>query len=156
MKRLRAVFATILLCTTSNLMKAQIDEIDLKNASNINIFVDELFTKAKRAKQKSINIKIEKINLEEKLEFIKRLIVNLEQAKTIDECEFLLPKKDRNQTKTKKSKNYESFYFEGFKIMLGSNERENIYLLENSKASDFWFHLKDRPSSHVIVHKEEM
>jgi predicted ribosome quality control (RQC) complex YloA/Tae2 family protein len=126
-------------------------EIDLKNASNINIFVDELFTKAKRAKQKSINIKIEKINLEEKLEFIKRLIVNLEQAKTIDECEFLLPKKDRNQTKTKKSKNYESFYFEGFKIMLGSNERENIYLLENSKASDFWFHLKDRPSSHVIV-----
>jgi predicted ribosome quality control (RQC) complex YloA/Tae2 family protein len=35
--------------------------------------------------------------------------------------------------------------------MLGSNERENIYLLENSKASDFWFHLKDRPSCHVIV-----
>lgn len=126
-------------------------EIDLKNASNINVFVDELFTKAKRAKQKSVNIKIEKTNLEEKVEFIKRLIVNLEQAKTIDECEFLLPKKDRNQTKTKKSKNYESFFFEGFKIMLGSNERENIYLLENSKASDFWFHLKDRPSSHVIV-----
>ena len=35
--------------------------------------------------------------------------------------------------------------------MLGANERENIYLLENSKASDFWFHLKDRPSCHVIV-----
>ena len=35
--------------------------------------------------------------------------------------------------------------------MLGSSERENIYLLENSKASDFWFHLKDRPSCHVIV-----
>ena len=35
--------------------------------------------------------------------------------------------------------------------MLGTNERENIYLLENSKASDFWFHLKDRPSCHVIV-----
>jgi predicted ribosome quality control (RQC) complex YloA/Tae2 family protein len=35
--------------------------------------------------------------------------------------------------------------------MLGTSERENIYLLENSKASDFWFHLKDRPSCHVIV-----
>ncbi|CAI8205967.1 MAG: Uncharacterised protein [Arcobacter lacus] len=35
--------------------------------------------------------------------------------------------------------------------MLGTSERENIYLLKNSKASDFWFHLKDRPSSHVIV-----
>lgn len=35
--------------------------------------------------------------------------------------------------------------------MLGTSERENIHLLENSKASDFWFHLKDRPSCHVIV-----
>ena len=37
------------------------------------------------------------------------------------------------------------------KILLGTSQRENIYLLENSKASDFWFHLKDRPSCHVIV-----
>ena len=43
------------------------------------------------------------------------------------------------------------FFYEGYKIMLGNNERENIYLLENSRASDFWFHLKDRPSCHVIV-----
>ena len=35
--------------------------------------------------------------------------------------------------------------------MLGRDERENIYLLQNSKASDFWFHLKGQVSSHVIV-----
>jgi len=35
--------------------------------------------------------------------------------------------------------------------MLGRDERENIYLLKHSRASDFWFHLKDRPSSHLIV-----
>ncbi len=35
--------------------------------------------------------------------------------------------------------------------MLGRDERENIYLLENSKASDFWFHLQGMTSSHVIV-----
>ena len=35
--------------------------------------------------------------------------------------------------------------------MLGRDERENIYLLKNSKASDFWFHLKDEVSAHVIV-----
>ncbi len=40
---------------------------------------------------------------------------------------------------------------DGYKIMLGRDERENIYLLENSKASDFWFHLQGMPSSHVIV-----
>ena len=76
---------------------------------------------------------------------------NINNASSIEECEFLSPKKERNQIKTKKAQTYESFYFEGYKIMLGTSERENIYLLENSKASDFWFHLKDRPSCHVIV-----
>nr|WP_268915832.1 NFACT RNA binding domain-containing protein [Arcobacter vandammei] len=118
---------------------------------NPKIYTNELFKKAKRYKQKASNIGLEEDNIKEKLEFAKRLRVNLLNAKSIDECEFFLPKKERNQTKTKKEKNYESFFFEGYKIMLGSNERENIYLLENSKASDFWFHLKDRPSCHVIV-----
>ena len=49
------------------------------------------------------------------------------------------------------SPSIEAFFFNGFKIMLGTSERENIYLLKNSKASDFWFHLKDRPSAHVFV-----
>ncbi len=114
-------------------------------------YTNELFKKAKRLKQKAHNICIEEDNLKDKLEFAKRLRINIENSNSIDECEFLYPKKERNQTKTKKEKNYESFFYEGYKIMLGSNERENIYLLENSKASDFWFHLKDRPSCHVIV-----
>ncbi len=126
-------------------------KIDLENMQNPKIFTNELFKKAKRLKQKSLNIGLEESNLKEKVEYLKRLKTNLLNANSIDECEFLFPKKEKNQTKTKKEKNYESFFFEGYKIMLGSNERENIYLLENSKASDFWFHLKDRPSCHVIV-----
>ncbi len=126
-------------------------EIKLDTRYLASTYSNDLFKKAKRAKQKANNIKIEKSNLEEKVDFLKRLINNINSCKTIDEIEFLLPKKQRNQAKTKKSQNYESFFYEGYKIMLGTNERENIYLLENSKASDFWFHLKDAPSSHVIV-----
>ena len=126
-------------------------EIDLEEKPSASKYSNDLFKKAKRAKQKAINISLEKDNLTEKLEFLLRLINNLKNAQTIEECEFLYPKKERNQIKTKKSQQCESFFFEGFKIMLGSSERENIYLLENSKASDFWFHLKDRPSCHVIV-----
>lgn len=126
-------------------------EIELENMQNPSKYTNELFKKAKRLKQKAHNICIEEDNLKDKLEFAKRLRINIENSNSIDECEFLYPKKERNQTKTKKEKNYESFFYEGYKIMLGSNERENIYLLENSKASDFWFHLKDRPSCHVIV-----
>lgn len=126
-------------------------EIDLEEKSSASKYSNELFKKAKRAKQKAANISLEKDNLDEKLEFLLRLMNNISNAESIEECEFLSPKKERNQIKTKKAQTYESFYFEGYKIMLGTSERENIFLLENSKASDFWFHLKDRPSCHVIV-----
>jgi len=126
-------------------------EIDLEEKPSASKYSNELFKKAKRAKQKALNISLEKDNLDEKLEFLLRLINNIKNASSIEECEFLSPKKEKNQIKTKKAQTYESFYFEGYKIMLDTSERENIYLLENSKASDFWFHLKDRPSCHVIV-----
>ncbi|MBY0541733.1 MAG: NFACT family protein [Campylobacterales bacterium] len=125
--------------------------IDLEEKPSASKYSNDLFKKAKRAKQKALNISLEKDNLDEKLEFLLRLMNNINNANSIEECEFLSPKKERNQIKTKKAQACESFYFEGFKIMLGTSERENIHLLENSKASDFWFHLKDRPSCHVIV-----
>ena len=126
-------------------------EVDLEEKSSASKYSNELFKKAKRAKQKASNISLEKDNLDEKLEFLLRLMNNINNASSMEECEFLSPKKEKNQIKTKKAQTYESFFFEGYKIMLGTSERENIYLLENSKASDFWFHLKDRPSCHVIV-----
>lgn len=126
-------------------------EIDIENCSSITQYSNDLFKKAKKAKAKSNSVSIEKDNLEEKLNFLKRLISNLQECNSASECEFLYPKKEKNQAKVKKAQPYESFFFEGHKIMLGTSERENIYLLKNSKASDFWFHLKDRPSSHVIV-----
>ena len=126
-------------------------EIQLKTEGSPSVYANSLFKKAKRLKQKSINIRIEKENLEQKLEFYQRMSHQVEVAQTIDDIEFLLPKKQKNQTKTKKAEPYESFFFQGYKIMLGVDERSNVYLLQNSRASDFWFHLKDANSAHVIV-----
>jgi predicted ribosome quality control (RQC) complex YloA/Tae2 family protein len=126
-------------------------EVELESTASASVYSNALFKKAKKAKQKAINISMEKDNLEEKCEFLRRLINNINNTNSIEECEFLYPKKEKNQARVKKAQMYESFFFEGYKIMLGTNVRENIYLLENSKSSDFWFHLKDRPSSHVIV-----
>ncbi|WP_428026224.1 NFACT RNA binding domain-containing protein [Arcobacter sp.] len=126
-------------------------EIDLSECSNPSTFANELFKKAKKFKQKSLYISIEKENLEKKIEFLNRMITNVNLCKSIDEVEFLLPKKQKNQTKTKKQEPYESFFFEGYRILLGTDERSNIYLLQNSKASDFWFHMQSTNSAHVIV-----
>ncbi|MEA1914450.1 MAG: NFACT RNA binding domain-containing protein [Campylobacterota bacterium] len=114
-------------------------------------FTNVLFDKAKKLKQKALNQYQEKQNLEEKLEFTSKMMQVIEGLDNIDEIEFYFPKKQKNQKKTKKAQPYQSFFFQGYKIMLGRDERENIFLLKNSKASDFWFHLKDRHSSHVIV-----
>ncbi len=126
-------------------------ELSLELKGSVSSYGNDLFKKAKKAKQKSEFISLEKDNLEQKACFYQRMIKSIQNATTIDECEFLAPKKQKNQTKTKKAQPYESFFFNGFKIMLGSDERSNIFLLKNAKASDFWFHLKDKHSSHVIV-----
>jgi len=126
-------------------------EVDLSTCNNPSTYANELFKKAKKLKQKSLHISIEKDNLNGKLEFLKRMISNINLSKSIDEVEFLLPKKQKNQTKTKKQEPCESFFFEGYRILLGTDEKSNIYLLQNSKASDFWFHMQGINSSHVIV-----
>ena len=126
-------------------------EVDLSNCNSPSGFANDLFKKAKKLKQKSLYISIEKDNLTNKVEFLNRLVSNIKVAKNIDEVEFLMPKKERNQTKTKKQEPYESFFFDGYRILLGTDEKTNIYLLQNSKASDFWFHMQSTNSSHVIV-----
>ncbi len=110
-----------------------------------------LFKNSKKMKQKIKHQYLEELNLNQKLKFFQRLIQTINDCKTNDEVEFYIPKKDKNQKKTKKSQPYQSFFIDGYKIMLGRDERENIFLLENSKASDFWFHLQGQVSSHVIV-----
>ncbi len=125
-------------------------ELETKNQT-VKQYMDKLFSKAKKLKQKAQNQHQEKQNLEEKLQFLNKMIHLIQTLKSIDEIEFYFPKKQKNQSKTKKAQPYQSFFYKGFKIMLGRDERENIYLLQNSKASDFWFHLKDIHSSHVIV-----
>ena len=112
---------------------------------------NELFKNSKKTKQKIKNQYIEQLNLSQKVEFFNRLIDTINSCTTSDEVEFYIPKKDKNQKKTKKAQPYQSFFIDGYKIMLGRDERENIYLLENSRASDFWFHLQGQVSSHVIV-----
>jgi len=111
----------------------------------------DMFRDSKKAKAKAKNQHIEQMNLSQKLDFYKRLKNTILNCTTLDKIEFYLPKKDKKQIKTKKANPYQSFFIDGYKIMLGRDERENIYLLQHSRASDFWFHLQGQVSSHVIV-----
>jgi predicted ribosome quality control (RQC) complex YloA/Tae2 family protein len=125
-------------------------ELDNKFPSP-SVYANHMFKLAKKYKQKVSHQYLEEKNLSMKIEFYDRMINIIDAQTSIDGIEFYIPKKDKKQTTTKKANPYQSFFIDGFKIMLGRDERENIYLLNNSKASDFWFHLQGEVSSHVIV-----
>ena len=117
---------------------------------NISRLPDDIFSKAKRLRQKAKNLHIEKESLLSKIEHIKRFMTIVEESDEIDKIELLFPKKQQSK-KEKTDDNLEVFYVEGYKILLGKNEKGNIKLLKDAKAKDIWFHLKDMPSAHVLV-----
>ena len=58
---------------------------------------------------------------------------------------------EKNRDSIQQDESIEIFWIEGYKIMIGQSERGNISLLERSKGNDWWLHLKDRPSAHMII-----
>ena len=110
-----------------------------------------LFDESKKLRQKASGVKFEKANLNEKIEFFQNLKELVKNVSNLDEIEALFPKKSKKLPLNKESEIIENFYIGDFKISVGKNEKGNISLLKNSKKDDFWFHLKDIPSAHVIV-----
>ena len=110
-----------------------------------------LYKMAKKLKQKLQNSHIERENLISKIEFYESLKEMIENAKSLDEINLYLPKAKQNEKRKKIDSNIEIFFYQDYKILVGKNEKGNIKLLKEANASDFWLHVKDIPSSHVII-----
>ena len=76
------------------------------------------------------------------------MIVNMIlNTNKIEDLLFLNP----NKSKISKKTFSQEFIFNGFKIMVGRNSNENAKILSVSKKDDLWMHIRDIPSSHVII-----
>jgi len=111
---------------------------------------NSLFSRSKKAKQRAQHLHIEKDSLSSKIEHIKLFINTVQEAGDIAKILLLFPKKVQTK-KVKINDSIESFLIEGYKVQLGKNEKGNIELLQNARAKDIWLHLKDQPSTHVII-----
>lgn len=126
-------------------------EIELERAyATLPQISNALFTKSKKAKQKALHMHIEKDSLSAKIEHIKLFMHAVDEAKDVAKLELLFPKKVQNK-KIKQNDSIEMFLVEGYKVQLGKNENGNVQLLQNAKAKDVWLHLKERPSTHVLI-----
>jgi len=114
---------------------------------NINEVGNYYYNLSKKMKNRAKNIKIEKKTLLEKIEYLENYKNGIANAKTISELNiYKSPKKAK-----RKDDNIETFYIDDFLVLVGKNEKGNIKLLKESKASDIWMHVKDRKGSHLII-----
>jgi predicted ribosome quality control (RQC) complex YloA/Tae2 family protein len=131
-------------------LKIKLDKI-YANVSNIST---AMFNKSKKAKQRAKNLHIQEESLKSKIEHLKFFINTIQNAKDIAKIELLFPKKNIGK-KEKIDDSIETFYIEGYKVQLGKNEKGNIKLLKEAKARDIWLHLRDKPSTHVIIRTDK-
>ncbi len=129
------------------------DEITIKLPKNIvpNRISEYFFNLSKRAKAKAKNIHIEKENLTTKMEFYSNVYYAIKSAKTTQELELLMPKRAKSERKKAKIRESELFWIDDYKVLIGRNSKENQALLKLAKANDIWMHIKDIPSSHLII-----
>ena len=129
------------------------NEITIKLPKGIvpNRMSEYFFNQAKRAKSKSKNVHIEEENLSSKVNFYSNMYHAIEQAKDSQELELLVPKKAKSQRKKEKIKECELFWIDDYKVLIGRNSKENQALLKIAKSNDLWMHIRDIPSSHLII-----
>ena len=121
----------------------------------INRMPDYYFNLSKRAKAKAKNIHIEQENLSSKMAFYENIYYALEQANTPYELELLVPKRAKSLRKKEKLREGELFWIEDYKVLVGRNANENQKLLQIAKANDLWMHIRNLPSSHVIIRTDK-
>ncbi|WNZ00118.1 NFACT RNA binding domain-containing protein [Sulfurospirillum sp. 'SP'] len=129
--------------------------ICLPQAQTPQMAANLLFKKSKKLRQKALSVHRQKENLEEKQLFLERMVNVINAARDPEEIQILVPKQRKSKQKGDEGSYYETFLLEGYRILLGKNEKGNIALLQEAKKSDIWLHVKDMPSSHVIICTEK-
>ncbi|MDO7253346.1 NFACT family protein [Helicobacter cappadocius] len=110
--------------------------------------VNMMFKEAKKLTQKAKNTHIQVQNLSDKIDFLKQENIYIQNIQNIQDLVILEPKKQNKKSPPK----YEVIFIEGIKVSIGRNKSENQSLLEEAKADDIWLHIRDIPSSHMIIH----
>lgn len=133
-----------------NLITEEGEQIHFKLDKSPKISTNLMFKEAKKLKQKAKNSHIQISNLNKKISFLKNLKNMILNSNDLNTINVLMPK-TKESKKIKENENIQNFYIKDYKISIGKNEIGNSLLLKESSKNDFWFHLKNRSSAHVIV-----
>ncbi len=132
------------------------DEVEFNRPSEAkdnNHMANIYFHNSRKMRRKGENSRIERDSLIEKIEFMEKMIDAISTSRSLEEIHILTGGKQEQKRKSRSddSELFQVFWIEGHKVMLGKSEKGNVQVLEKSRSSDIWIHLKDRPSTHVVV-----
>lgn len=143
--------------------------------SMVKIALDERFSPAKNAQnyfkrygKSKTAIKEKQLQMEETdqdIQYLESVLTYLQNTDNVEEIEalreelvetgYVRKRKTNFKEKKFKAKPHRYETSDGFTVLVGRNNRENdILTLKNASKTDYWFHTKDIPGSHVIVPTE--
>ncbi len=97
----------------------------------------------------------------EKLDYLRALKIQIETVQDLRKLEEIKEqlsakreKKATNRFASEKS-SFRKFEYEGFKIFVGKNNKQNEELLRSSNDKDIWLHAHEMPGAHVFIKVED-
>jgi len=144
--------------------KIKINEEEIKLDDKLSLKDNALkFYKKSQKLRSSGPIIEEQINISSSLiSYYESLVYNLSVATPIEIEEIKeelieerLLKGSKNNKAYKKKVNFLEYNVDGIKITVGRNNKQNDYITHKlAKYNEYFFHVKDYPGSHVIVHTD--
>ena len=126
-------------------------EVELPVARGQKELLSYFYQRAKKLKKKAEGTHLEKESLEGKISFLEAQKSAVAAASDEDSVKIYSPKPKKTDEKGVENDIFEVFY-KDYKISVGKNRKGNEKLLKLAKANDVWFHVKDLPSAHAILH----
>ena len=167
-----------LLTANMHLVKPGDKTVDVYNYydnSTVTIALDERFSPAKNAQnyfkrygKSKTAIKEKQVQMEDTdqdIQYLESVLTYLQNTDSVEEIEalreelvetgYVRKRKVNYKEKKYKAKPHRYETSDGFTVLVGRNNKENDYLtLKTAVKTDYWFHTKDIPGSHLIVQTE--
>ncbi len=111
-------------------------------------------------KNEGAQLRIEKLDLE--IPRLQELMAKIENNQLTDEDLYRATEVGKNQLtkhkisgKTTDIKSRKMLLDSGAAVFMGKSAKDNLALLRQARAWDFWLHLRDYPGAHAIIHREK-
>ncbi len=155
-----------LLCANAHLVTPHQKSVTLKDFDGLDTTVELpdfrsqkeilnfFYQKAKKLRRKADGIYKEKESVGERLSFLKAQRSAVASAADEDGVRLFTQRQKGAEKRDEASDIFEVFY-KDYKISTGKNRKGNEKLLKLARSNDFWFHIKDLPSAHTILHTDK-